>query len=150
MTLVEQLASMRRTLQRLVTRRLSKRTDRPFMQLLTLRVIDRGEVQAQAALAERLMVDPPAVSRLVERLVDDGLLKRCAGEDRRCVRLEVTAAGHDEALVLHSELQSLEGEVRKHLTAQEMKTLRQLLDKLQEGLKPVGDAASAEAAQKAE
>jgi len=60
------------------------------MQLLALRVIDRGEVQAQSALAERLTVDPPAVSRLVERLAEDGLLKRCPGEDRRCVRLEVT------------------------------------------------------------
>jgi DNA-binding MarR family transcriptional regulator len=150
MTLVEQLASLRRTLHRLLTRRLSRHTDRPFMQLLALRVIDRGEVHAQAALAERLTVDPPAVSRLVERLVEDGLLKRCAGEDRRCVRLEVTAAGHEEALVLHSELQGLEGEVRKYLTAQEMRTLRQLLDKLQDGLKEVGDAPSADAAEKAE
>ena len=134
---------MRRTLHRLLTRRLSRQTDRPFTQLLALRVIDRGEVQAQAALAERLTVDPPAVSRLVERLAEDGLLKRCPGEDRRCVRLEVTEAGHEEALVLHSELQDLEAEVRKYLTAQEMRTLRQLLDKLQTGLQEI-DAASEE------
>jgi MarR family transcriptional regulator for hemolysin len=150
MTLAEQLASIRRTLHRLLTRRLGRHTDRSFTQLLALRVIDRGEVQAQAALAERLTVDPPAVSRLVERLAEDGLLKRCPGEDRRCVRLEVTAKGHEEAAVLHSELQSLEGEVRKYLTAQEMKTLRQLLDKLQDGLKAVSETPSTEAAQRAE
>ena len=150
MTLVEQLALMRRTLHRLLTRRLSRHTDRPFTQLLALRVIDQGEVQAQAALAERLTVDPPAVSRLVERLVEDGLLKRCAGEDRRCVRLEVTEAGHQEALALHSELQTLESDVRKHLTAQEMRTLRQLLDKLQDGLKGVGESPSTDVVEKAE
>jgi len=148
MTLVEQLASVRRTLHRVLTRRLSKHTERPFMQMLALRVIDRGELHGQAALAERLLVDAPAVSRLVDRLVADGLLKRCAGEDRRCVRLEATAAGHEEALALDAELQSLEGEVRKHLTAQELKTLRQLLDKLHDGLKEGGDAASPDGAAK--
>jgi len=44
--------------------------------------------------------------------------------------------------VLHSELQKLEAEVRKHLTAQEVRTLRQLLDKLQDGLKEGGDSLS--------
>jgi DNA-binding MarR family transcriptional regulator len=146
MTLIEQLASVRRTLHRVVTRRLSQHTDRPFMQMLALRVIDRGEVHGQAALAERLLVDAPAASRLVERLVEDGLLKRCAGEDRRCVRLEVTGAGHEEALALDSELQSLEGEVRKYLTAQELRTLRQLLDKLHDGLKEGGESPSSDAA----
>ena len=145
MTLVEQLASVRRTLHRVLTRRLSQHTERPFMQMLALRVIDRGEVHGQAALAERLLVDAPAVSRLVERLVDDGLLRRTAGVDRRCVRLEVTAAGHEEALALDSELQSLEGEVRKYLSAQELRTLRQLLDKLHDGLKEGGDSPSSDA-----
>jgi MarR family transcriptional regulator for hemolysin len=149
MTLAEQVASVRRALHRLLTRRLSKRTERPFMQLLALRVIDRGEVRGQAALAERLMVDPPAVSRLVDRLVEDGLLKRCAGEDRRCVRLEVTETGHAEAALLHEDLQWLEGEARKHLTTQETKQLRQLLEKLQEGLTQTGDSPSPEASEKA-
>jgi MarR family transcriptional regulator, transcriptional regulator for hemolysin len=144
MTLAEQVASIKRTVHRLLTRRLSKRTDRPFMQMLALKVIDGGEVQSQASLAERLLVDPPAVSRLVDRLVEDGLMKRCAGQDRRCVRLEVTAAGRKEVAVYHAELERLEADARKHLTAQELKTLRQLLEKLQTGLSESGDADSAE------
>jgi MarR family transcriptional regulator, transcriptional regulator for hemolysin len=99
------------------------------MQMLALKVIDRGEVKSQAALAERL-------------LVEDGLLKRCAGEDRRCVRLEVTKEGRREVASLHTELERLESELRKHLTAQEMKTLRQLLEKLHAGLMQTGDASS--------
>ena len=113
MTLAEQVASIKRTVHRLLTRRLSKRTDRPFMQMLALKVIDRGEVESQAALAERLLVDPPAVSRLVDRLVEDGLMKRCAGQDRRCVRLEVTAAGRKEVAVYHAELEHLEAHPRR-------------------------------------
>ncbi|MBN1205194.1 MAG: MarR family transcriptional regulator [Myxococcaceae bacterium] len=135
MTLVEQLASVRRALHRVLSRRLSRRTDRPFTQMLALKVISRGEVRSQAALAERLLVDAPAVSRMVERLAEEGLLKRCAGEDRRCVRLEVTPAGRAQAAVFEEEGQWLEGELRKHLTAQEVKMLRQLLEKVQEGLR---------------
>lgn len=151
MTLAEQVASFRRTAHKLLARRLSKRTERPLMQLLALKVIDRGEVHSQAALAERLLVDPPAVSRLVDRLVKDGLMKRCAGQDRRCVRLEVTAEGHQEVAVYHAELERLEAEVRKYLTAQEAKTLRLLLTKLQTGLQQSSDADAAqeEAAEKA-
>ncbi|WP_407739582.1 MarR family winged helix-turn-helix transcriptional regulator, partial [Hyalangium sp.] len=129
---------------RLLTRRLSKRTERPFTQMLALKAIDRGEVGSQAALAERLLVDPPAVSRLVDRLVEDGLLKRGAGEDRRCVRLEVTEAGRKEVAVYHAELERLESDVRKHLTVQERKLLLQLLEKVHAGVLQTGDAATDE------
>lgn len=120
------------------------------MQMLALRVIDRGEVSSQTALVERLLVDPPGVSRLVDRLVKDKLLKRSEGEDRRCVHLEVTAAGQAEAAFLHTELQELDDEVRQLLTAQEVRTLRQLLEKLQTGLKEAGDSLSGTEGEKAE
>lgn len=144
MTLAEQVASIKRTVHRLLTRRLSKRTDRPFTQMVALKAIERGEVKGQAALAERLLVDPPAVSRLVDRLVEDGLMKRAPGEDRRCVRLEVTEAGRKEVGAYLSELERLESEVRKHLTAQEAKTLRHLLEKLQTGLQDIEASSSDE------
>jgi DNA-binding MarR family transcriptional regulator len=144
MTLAEQVASVKRTIHRLLTRRLSRRTERPFMQMVALKAIHRGEVKSQAALAERLLVDAPAVSRLVDRLVEDGLLERSAGEDRRCVRLEVTKAGQKEVAVIQAELERLESEVRKHLTAQEVKMLHQLLEKLQAGMLQTGEASSQE------
>lgn len=144
MTLAEQVASLRRAMHRLLTRRLSKRTERPFTQMLALKAIDRGEVGSQAALAERLLVDPPAVSRLVDRLVEDGLLKRSAGEDRRCVHLEVTEAGRKEVAIYHAEVEGLEGDLRKHLTVQERKTLQQLLEKVHAGVLQIGDSATDE------
>lgn len=134
MTLVEQVASLRRTLHRLITRRLSKRTRRPFLQLLALKAISVEGVRTQAALADRLLVDAPATSRLVDRLEEEGLVRRCEGADRRCVRLEVTPAAQTELAVLIEETQSLDGELRQLLTASELRELKRLLDKVQEGL----------------
>jgi DNA-binding MarR family transcriptional regulator len=98
--------------------------------MLALKAIGQCNVRSQAELAERLLVDPPAVSRMVDRLVEDGLLSRCEGQDRRCVRLEVTDAGRTELSVCLAEMEKFEGELRKHLTAQEIKTLHQLLEKV--------------------
>jgi DNA-binding MarR family transcriptional regulator len=134
MTLPEQVASVRRTLHRLITRRLAERTRRPFQQLLALKAIASEGVRTQAALAERLLVDAPAVSRLVDRLEEEGLVKRGAGEDRRCVRLEVTEASQGDLEVLRQELQEMEAEVSRHLSAEEMRELRRLLEKLQGAL----------------
>ena len=53
------------------------------------------------------------------------------------MRLEVTDAGRKEVGPYLSELERLESEVRKHLTAQEAKTLRNLLEKLQTGLQEI-------------
>jgi DNA-binding MarR family transcriptional regulator len=58
--------------------------------------------------------------------------------------LEVTKAGRKEVAIYHAELERLEGEVRKHLTAQELKTLQHILAKLQAGMLQTGDASSAE------
>ncbi|HEX8434389.1 MarR family winged helix-turn-helix transcriptional regulator [Archangium sp.] len=104
------------------------------MQLVALKFMALEGVRSQAALAERMMVDAPAVSRMVDRLEEDGLVKRCAGEDRRCVRLESTPAGLDELKYLEAAEQALDEEVQQHLTASEMRELKRLLEKLQTGL----------------
>ncbi len=134
MTLAEQVASLRRALHRLISRRVSGRTRRPFQQLLALKAIGVDGVRTQAALAERLLVDAPAVSRMVDRLEEDGLVRRCAGEDRRCVRLEVTEASRAEIAVLQEAALWLDEEASQHLTAEEMRELKRLMEKLQLGL----------------
>ncbi|HYO51894.1 MarR family winged helix-turn-helix transcriptional regulator [Archangium sp.] len=144
MTLPEQVGSLRRTLYRLLTRRLSGRTRRPLTQLLALKFIAARGVRTQAELAERLLVDAPAVSRLVDRLEEDGLVKRCTGEDRRSVRLQVTEASRAELAVLEEEAQWLDDEAGRHLTPSELSELKRLLDKLQVGLMPQGPCATSE------
>ncbi|WP_332307165.1 MarR family winged helix-turn-helix transcriptional regulator [Stigmatella aurantiaca] len=140
MTLAEQVASLRRTLHRFITRRLSKRTRRPFQQLLALKYIARQEARTQASLAERLMVDAPAASRLVDRLEDEGLVKRCAGVDRRCVRLEVTPASQEHLDVLSEAAEWVDVEASRHLSVTELSELKRLLEKVQTGMSQSLDA----------
>ena len=137
MTLAEQVGALRRTLYRLLTRRLSVKTRRPITQLLAMKFIAVLGVRTQAELAERLLVDAPAVSRLVDRLEEEGLVKRCAGEDRRCVRLQVTEASRAEIAVLEEESRRLDEDAARFLTAEEMEELKRLLEKLQAGLSQV-------------
>jgi len=138
MTLAEQVAALRRTLHRHFTRHLAHRTSRSFLELRALRAISREEVRTQVALADRLLVDTAAVSRLVAKLEQDGLLVRQPGEDRRCVRLEVTAEGEAQAHLLEEELAALQTRTREHLTADELQTLSRLLEKLHAGLREGG------------
>lgn len=134
MTLPEQVGALRRTMHRLITRRLSGRTRRPFQHLLALKYIALRGVRTQAELADRLLMDAPAVSRMMDRLEEEGLVKRRAGEDRRCVRLEVTEASRADLEILEEESRRLDEDVGQHLTAAEMRELKRLLDKVQAGL----------------
>jgi DNA-binding MarR family transcriptional regulator len=144
MTLPDQLAAIRRTMHRLLTRRLSVRTRRPFQQLLALRAIATGEVHTQAALAERLLVDAPAVSRLVDRLEGEGLVKRATGEDRRCVRLEVTEACKTDLEVTRQEIEAMEADFGRFLSADELRELSRMLEKLQAGMTQIQEAGQSE------
>ena len=133
MTLAERISSVRRLLYRELTQWLSRYDARPVTQLSALRVIANGEVRSQTELAERLLIDAPAASRLVDRLEGDGLLRRCQGLDRRSVGLEVTrkAAAHIEQL--EAGLRWLDEEVRRHLTDDEVMVASKLICKLQTG-----------------
>ncbi len=126
-TLVEQVASTRRALMRRLSRQLASLNERPIQQLRVLNAIGRGEVQSQSKLADRLLIDPPAVSRILDRLEADGLLTRCAGADRRCVRLELTAAGQKEHRRFRQSLDAIDAELEEHLSAAEIETLKALL-----------------------
>lgn len=133
MTVPEQMASLRRAVRRRLTERLGERTSRPFMQLLALKSIADG-VRSQSAIAERLIVDAPAVSRLVARLEEDGLVKRSTAEDRRCVRLELSPAGQAELNLLRDALLWMDEELLRYLSTREMEEFKRLMNKLLTGL----------------
>ncbi|MBN9686526.1 MarR family transcriptional regulator [Corallococcus sp. NCSPR001] len=134
MTIAEQVASTRRAVVRLLTQKVGEQTDRPLMQLLVLKNIGIYGIHSQAQIAERLLIDAPAVSRLVDRLEEDGLVERRAGENRRCVRLEITEAGHREFQALELAAQYVDAQARAFLAPPEAEELSRLLDKLQTGL----------------
>lgn len=134
-TFSEQVVSLRRTLRHALTRRLTPRSDRPVPQLLALRVIRRGEARTQAELAERLMIDAPAASRLVVRLEADGLLRRLEGADRRCRRLQVTASAGREIAAIEDAMGWLDLQIREHLSQREIDASIAALGKVERGLR---------------
>lgn len=133
-TFAEEVGLLRRTLHRALAKKLANESDRPLLQLFALRFIANGEVCTQADLAERLLIDPPAASRLVSKLEGDGLLRRRQGSDRRCVKLEITARGKPHVEVYEEGLSWLEREVKKHATAKELELVMRTIRSLQDAL----------------
>lgn len=113
----------------------SEATPRPYNQLRLLQLIQEGEVRSQTALAERLFLDPPAVSRAVDKLESDGLLRRSEGSDRRCVKLEATELAPAELEHFDAALSRLDEIIARHLDESERADLRRLLGRLDEGLR---------------
>lgn len=130
----ERVGSLRRTLHRALVDHVAKRSDLPLTQLMALRVISVKEVQTQAALAERLLIDAPAASRMVAKLESLGLVKRTVGADRRCVCLQVTPAARKPIAVIDEGLRWLDGQIRRHLSQKEFDASKALLARLQEQL----------------
>jgi MarR family transcriptional regulator for hemolysin len=120
---------------RYVTVRCAESTQRPYNQLRLLQAVADDRVQSQVALAERLCLDAPAVSRLVDRLEDDGLIARKAGSDRRCVKLATLRPAETELDVLHRAQRDLDKEMERTLHPAERAELRRLLGKLDEALR---------------
>jgi MarR family transcriptional regulator, transcriptional regulator for hemolysin len=134
MTLAEKIGFLCRTVHRQLTRRVATESDRPIQQLRALHAIDREDIRTQAALAERLCVDAPSVSRIVDRLEEDGLLERCEGENRRCVRLELTKEAASDLVAMRRAYAWLDEELRAHLTVKEREAFDHALGKLIEAL----------------
>lgn len=138
MTPGERIFLVCRGLHRLLTHQVSEKTERPLLHLRALHAIEKEDVRTQAALAERLIIDAPAVSRLVDRLEEDGLLKRTAGENRRCTAVTVTAAAMPHIACLREGYESLDGTIASLLTEKEARTLELLLEKIHHGVQNPG------------
>lgn len=90
--------------------------------------------RTQAEAAERLLLDAAAVCRLAQRLEARGLLARARGADRRSIQLEVTEAALPHTALLAHELQRLEEQLRRGMTAEKAEMLSELLEEAQNSL----------------
>jgi len=78
----------------------------------------------------RLVSRLPDVTRLIDRLVNAGLVERTrAVEDRRVVLARITTAGLNLLRKLDRPVLDLHGQTLGHLTREELKQLNQLLEK---------------------
>jgi DNA-binding MarR family transcriptional regulator len=90
-------------------------------------------------IADRMITRDPDVTRLVDRLIKQGLVRRERGEeDRRVVLVEITPAG----LAMLTRLDGPAGEytdgAMAGLKPQQLKILDTLLNEIRAGIQPVG------------
>lgn len=88
----------------------------------------RGPV-IQRGLARVLGVEGPTLTRQLDRLEAEGLIARGpAGDDRRAVRVELTAAGAARLEELGKPLADAAREVSSRLDAEDLRQLDRILD----------------------
>jgi DNA-binding MarR family transcriptional regulator len=83
-----------------------------------------------AEIAERLVSQDPDITRLVERLQRQGLVRRERDEkDRRVVLTKITAAGLDRLKEIDPVVNSTVHALLSHLSSSELKTMVDLLER---------------------
>lgn len=104
----------------------------------TLFFLARQEGPTQTELADALEVERISVGRMVDRLVDNGLVERRADPlDRRVWRLHLLPAAYEIVNRLDAIAQDLEKEVLADIPEGKRHDLAMLLEQLLQGLKRV-------------
>jgi MarR family transcriptional regulator, organic hydroperoxide resistance regulator len=86
-------------------------------------------------LADALRVRPPTASKMVARLVGQGLVARGSGtSDARVVSVVLTAEGHKKAEAVATVSEELEGRLVRGMDDKDMKRLRKLLKRIARNL----------------
>lgn len=116
--------------------RLLRQYDLTPSQYNALRIM-RGEGQPMPCLevAERMIQVAPAITRVVDQLVDRGLVaKQQSSEDRRVFLVQATAAGRRLLKKLDEPIQSLHQSLLGHVSKQDLKKLSAILETAREGI----------------
>jgi len=108
------------------------RFGRPANAWKVVTVVGRRTHVAAAEVVRQTNLEPDKVTRIVDRLVAQGLMQRAQeSEDRRRVRLSLTAAGRRVYRELDDIRRAIEIDFLGALSPEERDTLYGLLDKLQ-------------------
>ncbi len=102
-----------------------------YQQYNVLRIITDGEA-SQGEIARRLMVTAPVVTRLVNALVEDGLVERRDDPaDRRSVRLRLTRRGRKQVDAMRTDLVTAARELLEPLAPEDRAAIAGALEQLQ-------------------
>jgi DNA-binding MarR family transcriptional regulator len=86
-------------------------------------------------VGDEMVARVPDVTRLVDRLEEAGLVKRGRErDDRRVVRVALTAAGITLVEKLDQPVADLHRQLLSHMTIEELRTLNTLLEKVRAGI----------------
>jgi DNA-binding MarR family transcriptional regulator len=104
-------------------------------QCTVLTELGRSGPVTLATLSRRIGFDKSWTSRAVENLVQEGLVEKVPSkEDRRTVRLSLTAAGTERLTDLNQTLNTLAERAFDHIPAEQHASVREALELLQQAL----------------
>lgn len=97
-------------------------------------LVHSGEL-SQAVLAELMMIEPPTLVRILDRMQSQRLIDRTASEtDRRCKRVRIRPGATPVWNRVVECLNRVRDEATANMTVDEIATLRRLLRRVQENL----------------
>ena len=86
---------------------------------------------SQRELAQLMSIEPPTLVRHLDKLTEDGYVERRPDpDDRRVIRVIVTAKGRARLTALHKEAEWVDAELRSLLTEREVDMLGKALMKI--------------------
>ena len=135
-TLTEEIGRGIMRVRRLILQEAGRRLEEKGEELLTYQVLnflDRCGPRAQSELAEGTGQHPTGLSRLLDEMDRDGLVRRARDpEDRRKVRVETTAGGRRLLKSVRPMVHAAVEQVLGPLGMGERRTLRELLQRMLE------------------
>ena len=103
----------------------------PIEQFRILETLDQAGTCSMGELAERALVEPPTLTKIIDRMVSDALVQRAPdAHDRRRVMIVIAPAGKALYRRLHRVSTSQEERLAKQLRADKADELRTLLREL--------------------
>jgi len=102
-------------------------------QFIVLASVANKEADSPAGLCKNISYDPGAMTRMIDRLEQKGLVRRNPNpEDRRATNLEITTAGRALYPQLLAAKESVQAQFLRGFTQQDVLVLEQLLNRLLE------------------
>jgi DNA-binding MarR family transcriptional regulator len=91
--------------------------------------------QTPGALAQKLRVKPPTITKTINRLAAQGFLeKRSSDQDARRTHIFLTPMGEEAIRQIENSLRKVEDQALEGIDREDLKTLRRLLDQIADNL----------------
>jgi homoprotocatechuate degradation regulator HpaR len=95
-----------------------------------VRVLAEGKPCCATELAERCVLMPPSLSRILKTLTERGLIERVADTDARRRRVQITEAGRAKYLAMSQKAAGIYEDLEDKFGTEKMETLLDLLNEL--------------------
>lgn len=96
-----------------------------------MEILEDGDDLTMGDLAELVLMNPPTLTKLVDRMVADGLVhRRTATSDHRKINLEITALGRKRIEQVREEARQEEDEIAEKIGRERADLLKSILTEL--------------------